>query len=112
MYSAPASIRSPIWPDRRRIRRAWLATRRRGARVAADEISGTTKSVATEAGTARGAMREIGAVAAAALPAVAELEAKSQQIRTIALAIGQLADRANLLSLNAAIEAARAGEHG
>ncbi len=41
-----------------------------------------------------------------------ELESLSTQIEQFASVIGSIANRTNILSLNASIEAARAGEHG
>jgi methyl-accepting chemotaxis protein len=64
------------------------------------------------ASEALGAMAEISAVTAAAVPAVVELGEKSQRIGKITDAIGAIARQTNLLALNAAIEASRAGEHG
>lgn len=82
------------------------------ADATATHIANAARRVVTESDEALSRMTTISTVTAAAMPAVAELESKSQRIATVASAIAELADQANLLSINAAIESARAGVHG
>jgi methyl-accepting chemotaxis protein len=89
-----------------------VASHAEQARNAADVAQRTTRRGTIAAGEALGAMSEISAVTAAAVPAVVELGEKSQRIGKITDAIGAIARQTNLLALNAAIEASRAGEHG
>jgi methyl-accepting chemotaxis protein len=63
------------------------------------------------AGASRGMDRIAGAVGEAA-GKIASLEARAEQINTIAAVIKEIASQTNLLALNAAIEAARAGDQG
>jgi methyl-accepting chemotaxis protein len=89
-----------------------VASHAEQARTAADVAQRTTRRGTIAADQALGAMTEISAVTAAAVPAVVELGEKSQRIGKITDAIGAIARQTNLLALNAAIEASRAGEHG
>jgi methyl-accepting chemotaxis protein len=89
-----------------------VASHAEQARTAADVAQRTTRRGTVAADEALGAMAEISAVTAAAVPAVVELGEKSQRIGKITDAIGAIARQTNLLALNAAIEASRAGEHG
>jgi methyl-accepting chemotaxis protein len=89
-----------------------VASHAEQARNAADVAQRTTRRGTVAASEALGAMAEISAVTAAAVPAVVELGEKSQRIGKITDAIGAIARQTNLLALNAAIEASRAGEHG
>ncbi|MFC5402037.1 methyl-accepting chemotaxis protein [Cohnella soli] len=57
-------------------------------------------------------MKELDGSVSAAERAIQALGGRSQQINGISSLITDLANRTNLLSLNAGIEAARAGEHG
>ena len=58
------------------------------------------------------AMRQMGAHTREAGQAMTRLHDSSRKIEHIVQLIREIADKINLLSLNAAIEAARAGEHG
>lgn len=58
------------------------------------------------------AMREMGVHTQQASTSITRLQDSSRKIEHIVQLIREIADKVNLLSLNAAIEAARAGEHG
>ncbi len=89
-----------------------VASHAEQARSAAGVAQRTARRGTVAADEALGAMAEISAVTAAAVPAVVELGEKSQRIGKITDVIGSIARQTNLLALNAAIEASRAGEHG
>src|SRR5207248_9176635 len=72
-------------------------TAREGGTVVARSIAGMTGI--------RTAMQESSSV-------IKEMGKRSEEIGDIVQTINLIADRTNLLSLNASIEAARAGEHG
>ncbi len=59
-----------------------------------------------------GAMRTMGEHTQQASTSITRLQESSRKIEHIVQLIREIADKVNLLSLNAAIEAARAGEHG
>ncbi len=59
-----------------------------------------------------GAMRTMGEHTQQASTSITRLQESSRKIEHIVRLIREIADKVNLLSLNAAIEAARAGEHG
>jgi methyl-accepting chemotaxis protein len=95
-------------------------------RVAADDMARRARDVAREAGESvqvsdagtgavsaiAEAMEEIRARVDGIAQEILTLSARTQQISAITATVNELADRSNLLSLNASIEAARAGEHG
>jgi methyl-accepting chemotaxis protein len=70
-----------------------------------DEGSGAVSAIAE-------AMEEIRTRVDGIAQEILTLSARTQQIGAITATVNELADRSNLLSLNASIEAARAGEHG
>lgn len=61
---------------------------------------------------ATSAIRKIADTVSLASTQIRELEARTQQVSSIANVIKEIAGQTNLLALNAAIEAARAGERG
>jgi methyl-accepting chemotaxis protein len=95
-------------------------------RAAADEMSQRARDVAREAnesvkvsdegtealGAIVTAMEEIRSRVDGIAREIAALSERTEQIGDITDTVTQLADRSNLLALNASIEAARAGEHG
>ncbi|MBV8659532.1 MAG: methyl-accepting chemotaxis protein [Burkholderiales bacterium] len=64
------------------------------------------------AGEAEAEIQRIAKALEEAETTMRSLLVRSQEISTIAISIGEIADQTNLLALNAAIEAARAGEQG
>jgi methyl-accepting chemotaxis protein len=95
-------------------------------RAAADDMAQRARDVAREAGESVQVSDEGTAAVSAIAEAMEEIRARvdgiaqeiltlserTQQIGAITATVNELADRSNLLSLNASIEAARAGEHG
>ncbi len=84
-----------------------------------EEMAGSVKQNADNARQANGLSveaREVaekgGAVVAAAVAAMAEINAASKRIADIIGTVDEIAFQTNLLALNAAVEAARAGEQG
>jgi methyl-accepting chemotaxis protein len=73
------------------------------------QVSGETTTAVTAITTAMEDIRErVDAIARD----IVTLSERTQQIGEITATVNGLADRSNLLALNASIEAARAGEHG
>ncbi|MGH2876022.1 MAG: methyl-accepting chemotaxis protein, partial [Solirubrobacteraceae bacterium] len=95
-------------------------------RAAADETAQRAREVAEQASASVAVSAEGTASVAAIAKAMEEIRARvdgiaqeittlserTQQIGAITQTVNELADRSNLLALNASIEAARAGEHG
>jgi methyl-accepting chemotaxis protein len=82
-----------------------VAQRARASLVVSDEGSGAVAAIAA-------AMEDIRDRVDGIAHGIATLSECSQQIGEITATVNGLADRSNLLALNASIEAARAGEHG
>ncbi len=94
--------------------------------ASADEMAMQAREVAREAGESvnvsdegsraitaiGGAMEDIRERVDGIASEIAALSERTQQIGNITATVNDLADRLNLLALNAGIEAARAGEHG
>ena len=87
-------------------RRAGEVARDTGTSVAVSDQS--TGAVADIAAAMEEIRRRVDGMAAE----IAALSDRAQQIGVITATVNELADRSNLLALNAGIEAARAGEHG
>lgn len=95
-------------------------------RAAADETAQRAREVAEQASASvvvsdegteavaaiAKAMEEIRARVDGIAEEITTLSERTQQIGAITQTVNELADRSNLLALNASIEAARAGEHG
>jgi methyl-accepting chemotaxis protein len=84
---------------------AEVAERARGSMEVSDEGAQAVATIGD-------AMEEIRARVDGIARDIRALSTRTQQIGDITATVKQLADRSNLLALNASIEAARAGEHG
>ncbi len=82
-----------------------LATLASAVKLQLDSVRKDSQEVQAEADRAGEALQLI-------IQSMRSIDSNSGQVRNIVAVINEIADRVNLLSLNASIEAARAGEYG
>lgn len=78
----------------------------------ADEVRRQLETVSAGSDEARTRANQAGRELTLMIESMETIDANSRQVRSIVAVINEIADRVNLLSLNASIEAARAGEYG
>src|SRR5690606_16319116 len=83
-----------------------------GARQHADRVLGAARDGGATVNRSIEGMKAIRATMGESADVIKEMGKRAEDIGDIVQAINLIADRTNLLSLNASIEAARAGEHG
>src|SRR5262249_60804799 len=83
-----------------------------GARRTADEVTASARDGGAVVGRSIAGMTSIRQAMQESSTVIKEMGKRAEKIGDIVQAINLIADRTNLLSLNASIEAARAGEHG
>lgn len=89
-----------------------IAAYARDTQTMAENMITTIKSSSVVFDNLIGKMRNMAEISSGMAENVQTLKNKTDEIRSIILAVNDISERTNLLALNAAIEAARAGEQG